>query len=161
MEAWFAHCLNYTKFSSFLPSSNISSFFSSASANWLWSAGLSPVSFVTSVCGTDCISWKRHRSWLPSTDWWYHSPGLLMTFLQLFSTWWKGRDRTSPCRTSRGSGLREEAQLYIAFLQLMSVRGESLKAAFHSCSLLSIWQQGCRCRISIHITQLASSMEYH
>lgn len=34
--------------------------------------------------------------------------------------------------------LREEAQLHSAFLQLMAVRGESLKAAFHSC-LLSTW----------------------
>lgn len=69
---------------------------------------------------------KRHTSWLPSTDWWYCSPRLLMTFPTALQHMMKRkRDRTSPCRTLHGSGLREEAQLYIAFLQLTSYqRGE-------------------------------------
>lgn len=77
----------------FFPSSNISSFFSSASANWFWSAGLSPVSFVTSV------SWHWLHQLKRDIQTGCHQQidgiialGSSWPFLQLFSTWWKGKE---------------------------------------------------------------------
>ena len=76
-----------------LPSSNISPSCNSASANWFWSAGLSPASFVTSV------SWH----WLHQLkrDIWAGchqridgivALGSSWPFLQLFSIWWKEKE---------------------------------------------------------------------
>lgn len=90
------------------PSSNSFCFFSSASANWFWSVGLYPLSFVTSV------SWQRLHQLKRDIRAGYRQQidgivafGSSWPFLQLFSTWWKAKE-TGPAPVGLYMGVVSE-----------------------------------------------------